>query len=156
MSVNKVILVGNVGKDPEVRYIDENLAVATFSVATTERGYTKKDGSQVPESTDWHNIVAWRGLAKISESYIRKGTQIYVEGKIKSRSYDDKEGVKRYVTEIVAETIQLLGRKADNPSSSGAPIQTSSVATAKPKAVDTSTTENTSTVDNNSEDDLPF
>lgn len=160
MSVNKVILVGNVGKDPEIRYIDENLAVASFSLATTERGFTRKDGTQVPESTDWHNIVAWRGLAKISESYIRKGTQIYVEGKIKNRSYDDKEGIKRYTTEVIADTIQLLGRKSDNPAVAAAP-QASAVPSAKPAASDPlsttpSSTPAAGTADTSSEDDLPF
>jgi len=113
MSVNKVILVGNVGKDPEVRYLEKNLAVANFTLATTERGYTTQSGIQVPERTEWHNIVAWRGLAELAEKYIRKGSQLYIEGKIQTRSYD-KDGIKRYVTEIFADTIQLLGKKPEN------------------------------------------
>lgn len=161
MSVNKVILVGNVGKDPEIRYIDENLSVASFSLATTERGFTRKDGTQVPESTDWHNIVAWRGLAKLSENYIRKGTQIYVEGKIKNRSYDDKEGIKRYITEVIADTIQLLGRKSDNPAA-GAPqaSQATSAPSSQPAVSDPLSSAPSSkpagTADASSEDDLPF
>ncbi len=115
MSVNKVILVGNVGKDPEVRYLDNDVAVANFSLATTERGYTSRDGQTVPDRTEWHNIVVWRGLAKVVESYVKKGTQIFIEGKIRTRSYDDKDGNKRYVTEVYADNIQLLGRKSDNP-----------------------------------------
>ncbi len=118
MSVNKVILVGNVGRDPEIKYFDQDTAVANFSLATTERGYKTRSGVEVPERTDWHNIVAWRGLAKLSENYIKKGTQIYVEGKIRTRSYDDQSGQKKYVTEIFADVIQLLGRKSDNPSTS--------------------------------------
>jgi len=110
MSINKVILVGNVGRDPEVRYLDKNVAVANFSLATTERGYTMQNRTQVPERTEWHNIVAWRGLAELSEKYIRKGSQLYVEGKLQTRSWE-KEGIKRYTTEIVAEVIQLLGRR---------------------------------------------
>ena len=110
MSVNKVILVGNVGKDPEVRYLDKNVAVANFTLATTERGYTMQNGTQVPDRTEWHNIVAWRGLAEIAEKYIRKGSQLYIEGKIQSRSWE-KDGVKRYTTEIYAENIQLLGKR---------------------------------------------
>lgn len=110
MSVNKVILVGNVGKDPEVRYLDKNVAVANFTLATTERGYTMQNGTQVPDRTEWHNIVAWRGLAEIAEKYIRKGSQLYIEGKIQSRSWE-KDGIKRYTTEIYAENIQLLGKK---------------------------------------------
>ena len=81
MSVNKVILIGHTGKDPEVRYLDKNVAVANFTLATTDRAYTLQNGTQVPERTEWHNIVAWRGLAELSEKYIRKGTQLYIEGK---------------------------------------------------------------------------
>ena len=113
MAINKVILLGNVGKDPEVRYLDNGVSVANFTLATSERGYTAANGTQVPEKTEWHNIVAWRGLAKIAESYIRKGTQIYLEGKIRSRSYDDNTGNKRYITEIYADNIELLGRKGE-------------------------------------------
>ena len=112
MSENKAILVGNVGKDPEVRYLEKDVAVANFTIATTERAITLTNGTQVPERTEWHNIVAWRGLATLAEKYIRKGTQIYVEGKIQTRSYE-KDGIKRYTTEIVAETIQLLGKKPE-------------------------------------------
>jgi single-strand DNA-binding protein len=113
MSVNKVILLGNVGRDPEVRYIENNVAVANFSIATTERGYTSRAGQTVPDRTEWHNIVAWRGLAQIVEKYVKKGTPLYIEGKIRTRSYDDKDGIKRYTTEIYAENIELLGRKGD-------------------------------------------
>ncbi|MDR2927558.1 MAG: single-stranded DNA-binding protein [Cytophagaceae bacterium] len=119
MSVNKVILVGNVGKDPEVRYFDTDTAVANFSIATTERGYKTRDGKDVPDKTEWHNIVAWRGLAKLAETYIKKGTQIYVEGKIRTRSWDDQNGQKRYTTEIFADVIQLLGKKSDGETSQG-------------------------------------
>lgn len=112
MSVNKVILIGNVGKDPEIKHLTD-FKVASFTLATTERGYTAQNGTQVPDRTEWHNIVAWRGLAKLAEEYIRKGSQIYVEGKITNRSWE-KEGVKYYRTEIVADTIQLVGRKPDS------------------------------------------
>jgi len=113
MSVNKVILLGHVGKDPEVRYIDKDIAVANFTLATTERAITLANGTQVPERTEWHNIVAWRGLAKVAEKYIKKGTQIYVDGKIQTRSYE-KDGIKRYTTDIIAENITLLGKKPDS------------------------------------------
>ncbi len=112
MSVNKVILIGHVGKDPEIRYLDKDVAVANFSLATTERAYTLQNGTQVPERTEWHNIVAWRVLAKFAESYIRKGREIYVEGKIQTRSWE-KDGIKRYSTDIVADAINLLGKKPD-------------------------------------------
>ncbi len=111
MSVNKVILVGNVGRDPEMKYFDNDVAKANFSLATSERGYTTSGGTQVPERTEWHNIVCWRGLAQVAEKFVKKGTLVYVEGKIRSRSYDDQNGVKRYITEIVADNLELLGRR---------------------------------------------
>jgi single-strand DNA-binding protein len=112
MSINKVILVGNVGKDPEVKYFDNDSAKANFSIATSERGYTAANGTQVPERTEWHNIVCWRGLAKIVEQFVRKGTQVYVEGKIRNRSYDDQNGIKRYITEVYADNLEILSRRA--------------------------------------------
>jgi len=108
MSINKVILVGNLGKDPELRYTPAGVAVATFSLATSER-FKGRDGQQ-QERTEWHNIVAWRGLAEICGKYLHKGRQVYIEGKIQTRSYDDRDGNKRYITEIVADNMQMLGR----------------------------------------------
>lgn len=119
MSVNKVILVGNVGRDPEMKYFDNDVAKANFSLATSERGYTTSGGTQVPERTEWHNIVCWRGLAQIAEKFVKKGTLVYVEGKIRSRSYDDQNGVKRYITEIVADNLELLVRKGGPDDFSG-------------------------------------
>lgn len=112
MAVNKVILVGNVGKDPEIRHLDSGVAVANFPLATSE-SYIAKNGDKV-ESTEWHNIVVWRGLADVAEKYVTKGRQLYIEGKIKTRSWDDKDGNKRYTTEIVADVLQLLGSRPDN------------------------------------------
>ena len=86
MSVNKVILIGNVGKDPDVRYLENNVRVANFPLATTERGYTMSNGTQVPDRTEWHTIVVWRGLAEVAEKYVSKGARLYIEGKIKSRT----------------------------------------------------------------------
>ena len=108
-SVNKVILVGNLGKDPEIRYTADNTPVGNFSLATTE-SYKDKSGNK-QEVTEWHNIVVWRGLAEIAEKYLKKGRQIYVEGKLKSRSWDDKDGIKRYTTEVVADNFIMLGKK---------------------------------------------
>ena len=124
MSVNKVILIGNVGKDPEVRYLDKNVAVANFPLATTEKGYTMANGTVVPDRTEWHNIVVWRGLAEFSEKYIKKGSQLFIEGKIKTRSYDDKTGNKRYITEIYGDTVQLLGKReaSDNAGTPNQPM----------------------------------
>lgn len=108
MSLNKVMLIGNVGQEPVVRYLDSGVCVATFSLATTERGYTLQNGTQVPERTEWHNIVVWRKQAEFVEKYVHKGDKLYVEGKIQSRSYDDKQGVRRYVVEIMTEMVDLL------------------------------------------------
>ena len=116
MSVNKVILIGNVGKDPDIRYLDNNVCVASFTLATTERGYTTSTGVQIPDKTEWHNIVLWRGLAKIAEQYVRKGTQVYIEGKLRTRSWDDQNGIRRYTTEIYADNMELLGRRTDQTS----------------------------------------
>jgi single-strand DNA-binding protein len=112
MAINKVILVGNVGKDPEVHFIESNVAVARFPMATSET-YKSKDGERVT-TTEWHNIVLWRGLAEVVDKYVKKGSQLYIEGKIRTRSYDDKDGNKRYITEIIADTMQMLGKKGDN------------------------------------------
>lgn len=115
-SLNKVLLIGNVGRDPEVRYLDQGAAqngqstkVATFTLATTDR-YRDRSG-EVRENTEWHNLVLWRQLADLAERYIRKGSQIYVEGRIRTRSYTDQQGLKKYMTEIVADNVQLLGRR---------------------------------------------
>ena len=98
MSLNKVILIGNVGRDPEVRYFDSGAAVANFPLATSERGYTLANGTVVPERTEWHNVVVRRDLVSFVEKWVKKGSGLYVEGKIRTRSYDDQSGVKRYVT----------------------------------------------------------
>ena len=121
MSVNKVILLGHVGKDPDIRQFDNGSQVATFSLATTEKGYTTQSGVTIEDRTEWHNVVCWRGLAKVVEQFVKKGTQLYIEGKIHSRSYDDQNGVKRYVTEIYADNMELLGGK---PNQSSEPVQT--------------------------------
>jgi single-strand DNA-binding protein len=112
MSVNKVILVGNVGKDPDTRYLDEGTAISKFPLATSET-YKNRAGERV-STTEWHNVVLWRGLAQVAEKYVRKGTQLYIEGRIKTRSYDDPDGNKKYITEIVGDQMQLLGRKPDD------------------------------------------
>jgi single-strand DNA-binding protein len=112
MSLNKVMLIGNVGKDPEVRHLESGAVTASFTLATTER-YKDKNG-ETKEQTEWHNIVCWRSLADIVEKYVRKGTQLYIEGRIRTRSYSDRDGNTRYITEINADNLQMLGRKGDN------------------------------------------
>ncbi len=116
MSVNKVILIGNVGKDPEVRYLDNHVAVATVTLATSDRAYTLQNGTQVPERTEWHNLVLWRGLAETAEKFVHKGDKLYVEGKIRTRNYDDQNGIKRYVTEIVVDSMEMLTPRSGNAS----------------------------------------
>jgi len=129
--VNKVILIGNLGKDPDVRHLEGNTTVASFPLATSE-SYKDKNGTKV-EQTEWHNIVVWRGLADVAEKYLKKGATIYVEGKLRTRSWTSKEGEKRYTTEVIADTFTMLGKKESNNS----PQQSSSPALEK-------------------EDDLPF
>ena len=112
--VNKVILVGNLGKDPEIRHLEGGASVANFSLATSE-SYKDKSGQRV-EQTEWHNIVVWRGLADVADKYLKKGMTIYLEGKLRSRSWDDKEGKKNYTTEIVGDTFTILSKKENNTS----------------------------------------
>lgn len=112
MAINKVILLGRVGKDPEIQQFDGGNK-ASFSVATTERGFTTKDGKEIPEKTEWHNIVCWKGLSTIVERFVKKGDLIYLEGKITTRSWDSDNG-KKYITEIVADNIELLGNKTES------------------------------------------
>ena len=114
MSVNKVILLGNVGKDPEVRYPQQGQAVASFTLATNERGYTTGQGVQVPERTEWHNIVVWGKNAEIAERYIRKGSPLYIEEKLRTRVWEDRNQIKRTVTEIYAEVVELVGRRQES------------------------------------------
>lgn len=118
-SVNKVILIGNLGKDPEVRHLENGAVVANFTLATSE-SYTDKNGNRV-ENTDWHDIVVWRGLAEVVEKYVRKGHKVYIEGKLKKRSWQDKEGNTRYTTEVVAEELTMLNRLDQNESQRSAP-----------------------------------
>ncbi len=133
MSLNKVMLIGNVGAEPEIRYLagsnpQENVKVASLRLATTER-YRDRNTNEVKESTEWHSISAWRGLADIIEKYVHKGSQIYVEGRLRTRTWTDQNNNTRYSTEIQADSLQLLGRRSDSSaggtasSTSGAPAQ---------------------------------
>ena len=138
--VNKAILVGNLGKDPEIRHLDNGVAVANFSLATTE-SYTNKQGERVNQ-TEWHNIVLWRGLADIAEKYLKKGNSVYIEGKIITRKWEDKDGNARYSTDIVADKMTMLGSKQESTSIS------------QPKNNEETNSLNSSEQLNN--DDLPF
>tara|TARA_B100000683_G_C12434444_1_gene533217 strand:+ start:411 stop:836 length:426 start_codon:yes stop_codon:yes gene_type:complete len=138
--VNKVILLGNLGKDPEVRHLDNGVAVANFSLATTE-SYTNKQGDRVNQ-TEWHNIVLWRGLADIAEKYLKKGNSVYIEGKISTRKWEDKDANVRYSTDIIADKMTMLGTKQGNTTSS-----------ISDPVIETPTTDSSEESGN---DDLPF
>jgi single-strand DNA-binding protein len=154
MSLNKAMLIGNVGKDPEVRHLESGAAVASFPLATSER-YKDKNG-EYQEQTEWHNIVCWRGLAETVEKYIFKGSQVYIEGKIRTRNWQDQSGQKRYTTEIIADSIQMLGKRQDQQGQGNNMANThqephynsvpQAQATAKP----------TDTIAEDNTDDLPF
>jgi single-strand DNA-binding protein len=132
MSLNKVILIGNVGKDPDVRYFDTGSALANFPMATSERGYTLANGTEVPERTEWHNIVVRRDQVAFVERWVKKGASVYVEGKLRTRTYEDQAGVRRYVTEVYADRVEFFsfagrrdeaqsGQSAGQPAQSGQP-----------------------------------
>ena len=113
--MNKVMLIGNVGVDPDVRYVDRGVCVAQLRLATSERGYTLPNGTEVPERTEWHNVVLWRQLAEVVDKYVKKGDKLYIEGKIHTRSYEDNQGRTRYVTEIWADAMEMLTPKSAEP-----------------------------------------
>ena len=130
MSLNKVMLIGNVGKDPDVRYLDNGVAVATLALATTERGYRLQNGTEVPERTEWHYVVLWRCMsetaeAETAEKYVHKGDKLFIEGKIRSRSYDDQNGVKRYITEVFADNMEMLTPRSSGGANAAAPASAS-------------------------------
>ncbi len=122
MSLNKLLLIGYVGADPEIRTLQGGQSVANVTLATTERGYKTRDGRDIPERTEWHNLVIWGKSAEVAENYVKKGTQLYVEGKIRTRSWDDN-GVTRYRTEVLVDNFEILGRKSDNNEQSAGPAQ---------------------------------
>lgn len=131
MFLNKVMLIGNVGKEPDVRYLDKGVAVASLTLATTERGYRLQNGTDVPERTEWHNIVFWKDLAERVEKYVHKGDKLFIEGKIRSRSYDDRNGVKRYITEIFADNMEMLSPRNQAGQVSGPSVSSSQSASAQ-------------------------
>ncbi|MDA9312003.1 single-stranded DNA-binding protein [Vicingaceae bacterium] len=142
--VNKVILVGNLGKDPEVRHLENGASVANFSIATSET-YKDKNGNR-QEQTEWHNVVLWRGLAEIAEKYLKKGSQIYVEGKLRTRSWQDKDGNTRYTTEVVGDQMTMLGGRSSG--GNGTPHSTSSNEPSKDKG--------SADISSDDANDLPF
>ena len=157
--VNKVILIGNLGKDPEIRYLESGAAVANLTLATTEK-YKDRNGNQV-ENTEWHDLEMWEGLAKIAEQYLKKGSSIYVEGKIKTDSWQDDQGNKKYRTKIRVQQMTMLGGGGGN--SGNAPAQASTPASAPqastpidPVAQEPSAPAAPPPKEDNSIDDLPF
>lgn len=151
--INKVILVGHLGKDPEVRHLDNNVSVASFPLATSET--YNKEGRRI-EQTEWHNIVMWRGLADIAAKYLHKGKLVYIEGKIRTRHYEDKEGIKRYATEIVADNFTMLGRKTDFDNPSGSHQDNKMQIHGEEGEASVNFKENELEGDAKEEDDLPF
>jgi len=119
--MNKVMLIGNVGKEPEVRYVDQGQAVARVTLATTERGYTLQNGTQVPDRTEWHNVILWRKLAEVVDRYVHKGDKLYIEGRIHYATYDDKQGKRQHYTEIWADNMEMLTPKAVQTQTPAAP-----------------------------------
>lgn len=154
MSVNKVILIGNLGKDPDVQYISEGVPVASFPLATTKKGFTARSGQEVPTRTEWHNIVMWRGLAETAEKHLHKGDRVYIEGELRTRSYEDRNGILRYVTEIYAETMEMLGspQKRPLPPDPMAPADTAR----RPETAQAGPVPQQASMFDPSEDDLPF
>ncbi|OUP07385.1 single-stranded DNA-binding protein [Mediterranea sp. An20] len=148
MGINKVILVGNVGQEPKVTYYEGGSCVAQLSLATTEKGYTLQSGIQVPDRTEWHNLIFRNRLGEVVEKYVHKGDKLYVEGKIRTRSYDDQAGAKRYVTEIFVDVMEMLSPKPVSPQQGAGMAVPPVQATAKPQ--------NSTPVQENLTDDLPF
>ena len=140
--MNKVMLIGNVGKEPDVRYYEADQAVAQVSLATTEKGYTLPNGTQIPYRTEWHNLVFYRSLAKIVEKYVHKGDKLYVEGKIRYRFYDDKQGKRRFVTEIYVDNMELLTPKSASTHATDASTSTVESHTVGSQAETSSTSDN--------------
>lgn len=124
--MNKVMLIGNVGSDPDVRYYDRDQAVAQVNLATTERGYTLQNGTQVPEHTDWHHLVFYRGMAKVVEKYVHKGDKLYVEGRIRYRTYNDPQGRRHSITEILVENMEMLSPRQTPDTGAQPPASSSS------------------------------
>jgi single-strand DNA-binding protein len=150
-SVNKVILIGNLGKDPEVRHLENGAVVANFAIATSET-YTDKNGVR-NENTDWHDVVVWRGLAEVTEKYLRKGMKVYVEGKLKKRSWQDKDGIMRYTTEVVADELTILTPRSETNQTAGREAPYSSQGTPPPPSkIDDIISKD----QRSNDDDLPF
>ena len=144
-SVNKVILIGNLGRDPEVRYLESGTAVANFPIATSESYKDRNSGERITK-TEWHNIVMWRGLAEVAEKYLKKGNSVYIEGKLQTRNWQDKDGNTRYTTEVVADNMVMMGSREGGGEAGAAQPQAAAVAAPAGAAAS----------NNEGADDLPF
>ena len=147
--MNKVMLIGNVGAEPQVRYLDTGICVAQVRLATTERGYTLPNGTQVPDRTEWHNVVFWRKLGETVEKYVHKGDKLYVEGKIQSRTYDDRQGVRHQIVEIMADNMEML-----TPRREGSPVALGSAQ--QPAANQPAVSAQTVSSPQENNDEMPF
>ncbi len=123
------MLIGNVGKEPEVRYVEQGMPLSSFPLATSERGYTLQNGTQVPERTEWHNVVAWKKPAEYVEKYVHKGDTLYIEGQLRTRSYDDRNGITRYVTEVWANRVEVVSQRSPQPAPAPQPSATPTATT---------------------------
>ena len=148
-SLNQAMVIGFLGDEPKVNTTQSERKVASFSIATTEKGYTARNGTQIPNRTEWHNIVLWGKLAEVAEMFLHKGSSVYVQGKMRTRTYEDKNGIKRYITEIEGETMQMLDRKAEYNQNGGQQQQTQQTATYQPQTPNFPNA-------NKKDDDLPF
>lgn len=153
MAVNKVILLGNVGVEPKIRQTQDGTQCAQFSLATTDRAFKTANGTQVPERTEWHNVVAWRGLAGVVEKYVHKGTKVYIEGKLKTRKYNDKSNIERYITEVHVDQLELLGSQS---SGNTAQSSTNSQNDMQPISQNIAPQSENQSIAQNDDDELPF
>ena len=154
-SINKVILIGNLGKDPEIRHLESGVSVANYPIATSEVYKDRKTGEKVTQ-TEWHNIVLWRGLAEISEKYLKKGDKVYIEGKLRTRSWQDQEGNNRYTTEVIADNLTMLGKNSDNRQENTPSENTGNESKAPVQKTEAKALTQEFTGPDESSDDLPF
>jgi len=154
-SINKVILIGNLGKDPEIRHLESGVSVANYPIATSEVYKDRKTGEKVTQ-TEWHNIVLWRGLAEISEKYLKKGDKVYIEGKLRTRSWQDQEGNNRYTTEVIADNLTMLGKNPDNRKENTTSENTDNESKAPVQKTEAKALTEEFTGPDESSDDLPF
>ena len=154
-SVNKVILIGNLGKDPEVRHLESGVGVANFSIATSETYKDRNSGERVSQ-TEWHNVVLWRGLADIAEKYLKKGDKIYIEGKLRTRSWQDQQGNNRYTTEVIADNMTMLGKASEKTTSDSMVSSTNQNKESKISANNSEKLSEEFSSPEDENDDLPF